>query len=93
MTNVEAKFGLRTRDSKPSDTGSRAHSDPLDVDAVNTLSRLAKEKSHRVRVMWILSAVEFIFERDCNARKSTGKQSSGKGKQSKSWSKSEGKGK
>ena len=29
------------------------------------------------------------FQRDCNARKSTGKQSSGKGKQSKSWSKSE----
>ena len=33
------------------------------------------------------------FHRDCNASKSTGKQSSGKGKQSKSWSKSEGKGK
>ena len=33
------------------------------------------------------------FQRDCNARKNTGKQSSGKGKQSKSWSKSEGKGK
>ena len=33
------------------------------------------------------------FQRDCNARKSTGKQSSCKGKQSKSWSKSEGKGK
>ena len=61
VTYVEAKFGLRTRDSKPSDTGSRAHSDPLDVDAVNTLSRLAKEKSHRVRVMGILSAVEFIL--------------------------------
>ena len=29
------------------------------------------------------------FQRDCNARKSTGKQSSGKGKQSKSWFKSE----
>ena len=33
------------------------------------------------------------FQRDCDARKSTGKQSSGKGKQSKSWSKGEGKGK
>ena len=32
------------------------------------------------------------FQRGCNARKSTGKQSSGKGKHSKSWSKSEGKG-
>ena len=31
VTYVEAKFGLRIRDSKPSDTGSR-------VDAVNSLS-------------------------------------------------------
>ena len=31
-------------------------------------------------------------QRDCDARKNTGKQSSGKGNQSKSWSKSEGKG-
>ena len=38
VTNVEAKFGLRIRDSKPSDTGSRGHSDPMDVDAVNSLS-------------------------------------------------------
>ena len=32
-------------------------------------------------------------QRDCNERKSTSKQSSVKGKQNKSWSKSEGKGK
>ena len=32
------------------------------------------------------------FQRDCNARKNTGMQSYGKGKQRKSWSKSEGKG-
>ena len=38
VTYVEAKFGLRTRDSKPSDTGARGHSDPTDVDAVNSLS-------------------------------------------------------
>ena len=38
VTYVEAKFGLRIRDSKPSDTGSRGHSDPKDVDAVNSLS-------------------------------------------------------
>ena len=38
VTYVEAKFGLRIRDSKPSDTGSRGHSDPMDVDAVNSLS-------------------------------------------------------
>ena len=61
VTYVEAKFGLRIRDSKPSDTGSRVHSDPMDVDAVNSLSRLAKEKGHRVRVMGVLSAVEHIF--------------------------------
>ena len=33
VTYVEAKFGLRIRDSKPSDTGARGHSDPVDVDA------------------------------------------------------------
>ena len=38
VTYVEAKFGLRIRDSKPSDTGARRHSDPMDVDAVNSLS-------------------------------------------------------
>ena len=43
VTYVEAKFGLRIRDSKPSDTGSRGHSDPTDVDAVNSLSS-GKEK-------------------------------------------------
>ena len=37
MTYVEAKFGLRIRDSKPSDMGARGHSDPRDVDAVNSL--------------------------------------------------------
>ena len=61
VTYVEAKFGLIIRDSKPSDTGSRGHSDPMDVEAVNSLSRLAKEKGHRVRVMDVLSAVEHIF--------------------------------
>ena len=33
VTYVEAKFGLRTRDSKPSDTSTRGHSDPVDVDS------------------------------------------------------------
>ena len=42
--------------------------------------------------MGVISAVEQHVQRDCNASKNTGKQSSGKGKQSKSWSKSEGKG-
>ena len=38
VTYVEAKFGLRIRHFKPSDTGARGHSDPMDVDAVNSLS-------------------------------------------------------
>ena len=38
VTYVEAKFGLRICDSKPKDTGSRGHSDPMDVDAVSSLS-------------------------------------------------------
>ena len=38
VTYVDAKFGLRIRDSKPSDTGSRGHSDPIDVGAVSCLS-------------------------------------------------------
>ena len=55
VTCVEAKLGLRIRYSKPSDTGSRGHSDPTAVDAANS-------------------------------------RSFGMGKQSKSWSKNEGKG-
>ena len=46
---LEAKFGLRIRDSKPSDTGARGHSDPMEVGR-SVLSRLAKEKGHRVCV-------------------------------------------
>ena len=38
VTYVEAKFVKRIRDSKSSDAGSRGHSDPVDVDAVNSLS-------------------------------------------------------
>ena len=33
----------------------------MDVDAVNSLSHLAKEKGHRVREMVVSSAVEHIF--------------------------------
>ena len=63
----------------------------MDVDAVNSLSRLAKEKGHRVRVIGVFSLSGAHFQRDCTARKSTSKQSSGKGKQIKS--KNEGNGK
>ena len=41
--------------------GARGHSDPMDVDAVNSLSRLAKEMGHQVRAMGVVSAVEHIF--------------------------------
>ena len=61
VTYVEAKFGLRIRDSKTSDTGLCGHSDPMDVDAVNSLSRQSKEKGHQVRAMRVLSAGEHMF--------------------------------
>ena len=92
VTYVEAKFGLRIRDSKPSDTVSRGHSDPMDVDAVNSLSS-GKGKGSSSPRDGCFKFGGAHFQRDCNARKRTGKQSSGKGKQSKSWSKSEGRGK
>ena len=36
VTFVEAKLGLRIRDSKPSETGARGLADPKDVDATNS---------------------------------------------------------
>ena len=50
VTYVEAKFGLRIRSSKVSDTGARGHSDPMDVDAVNPLSS-ASLVWHRKRII------------------------------------------
>ena len=80
---MDAKFGLRIRGSMPSDTGSRGHSQPMDVDA----------KSPRDGCFKCGGA---HFQRDCNVhgtpRKRNGKQSSGKGKQGKSWLKGAGKG-
>ena len=52
VTFVEAKLGLRIRDSKPSDTGARGHSDPMDVDAVNSLSS-GKGKGSSVLPRWV----------------------------------------
>ena len=88
VTYVEAKFGLRIRDSKPSDTGSRGHSDPMDVDAVNSLSSDKGKGSSSPRD-GCFKCGGAHFQRDCNAPKSTGKQSYGKGKQNKSCSKGE----
>ena len=64
----------------------------MDFDAVNSLSSDKGKGSSSPRDA-CLKCGEAHFQRDCNARKSTGEQSSGKGKQSKSWSKSQGKGK
>ena len=89
---VEAKFGFRVRDSKPSDTGAGGHSDPMDVDAVNSLLS-GKGKGSSSPRDGCFKCGGAHFQRDCNARKNAGKQSSGKCKQSRSWSKSEGKGK
>ena len=38
VTFGKVKFGLRICDSKPSGIGARGHSDPMDVDGVNSLS-------------------------------------------------------
>ena len=91
MTFVEAKFGLRIRDSKPSDTGLREHSDPMDAGAVNSLPS-GKGKGSSGPRDGCFKCGGAHFQRDCNASKNIGKQSSGKGNQSKSWSKSVGTG-
>ena len=75
VTYVEAKFGLRIRDSKPSDTGSRGHSEPTDVDAVNSLSSGKGKGSSSARDGCFKCGAAH-FQRDRNARKNTGKQSS-----------------
>ena len=49
VTYVEAKFGLRISNAKRGDAMSRGHSDPMDVDAVNSFSS-GREKCHRVHV-------------------------------------------
>ena len=84
VTYVEAKFGLRIRDSKPSDTGLREHSE---VGAVNSLSSVEGKGSSVSRV-GCLKCDGAHFQRNCNASKNAGKQASGKGNQGKSWSKS-----
>ena len=89
LTYVEAKFGLRIRDSKPSGTGLREHSDPMDAGAVNSFSRQSKEKGSSVSRVGCFKCRGAHFQRDCNASKNAGKQASGKGNQGRSWSKSE----
>ena len=75
VTCVEAKFVLRNRDSKPGDTGSCGHSDPMDVAAVNSLLS-GKGKGSSSPRDGCFKCGGAHFQRHCNARKSTGKQSS-----------------
>ena len=77
VTYVEAKFGLRIRDAESGDAGSRGRSDPSEVDAVNSLSSSKGKGSSSPRDSCF--HVRGHFQRDCQL--------------SKSWSKSEGKGK
>ena len=60
VMNVPATFGLRIRDSKPSDTSTREHSDPMDVDATNALASCKGKGSSSDEVV-VTSAVEHIF--------------------------------
>ena len=78
VTYVEAKCGLKIRDSKPSDTCLREHSE---VGAVNSLSSVEGKGLSDPRD-GCCKCDGAHFQRDCNARKSTGKQSYGKGRAS-----------
>ena len=60
MTCVEAKFGLIIRDSEPSDTGLREHSD---VGAVDSLSSVEKKSS--VPRVGCSKCDGAHFQRDC----------------------------
>ena len=60
VTYVEAKFGLRIRDSKPSETASRGHSVPWLL-TKSMLLHPAKENGHRVHEMVVSSVVELTF--------------------------------
>ena len=88
VTYVEATCGLRIRDLKPSDAGFRERSDPMDVGAVSSLSSGTGKWSSDLRD-GCLKCGEAHFQRDCNASKNTGKQTSGKSNQSKPSSMSE----
>ena len=93
VTYVEAKFGLRIRGARPGEAVSCAQSDPMDVDAVNSLAT-GKGKASTVPHGGCFTCGGAHHQRDCNARKGKSKQSSGKGKRNgKSWSKSESRGK
>ena len=68
VTYVEAKFGLRIRYSNPSDTGSRGHSDPMDVDVVISPSSSKGIGSSSRRDGYFKCGGAHI-QRDCNAQR------------------------
>ena len=80
VTFVEAKLGLRIRDSKPSQTGGRGHADPKDVDAL-------KSSRWSFPVRWSSCSERLPGSRHPTQRQWQERQ------QSKSWSKSADKGK
>ena len=91
--DVEAKFGLRILESKPSEMGTWGHSDPTDVEAINSLASGKGNGSSRPQGGGFKCRGAH-FQRDGNVhvipRKDNGKQASGKGKQSKScWQRKE----
>ena len=88
VTYVKEKLGLRIRDSKTSEAGFRERSDPTCVAVVSSLLSGKGKWSSDPRER-CLKGDAAHFQRGCNACKNTGKQTSGKGNQNKSWSLSE----
>ena len=83
VTYVEPKFGLRIWDARPGDATSRGQNDPMDVDAVNSLSS-GKGKMSSSPHGGSFTCGGAHFQRDCSGRKGKSRQSSGKGKSNKS---------
>ena len=85
---VEEKFGLRVRGFKPSETSFRESSDSTDIDVASSLLFGNGKWSSDSRGECSKGDTAH-FQRNRNAIKNTGKQTFGKGNQSKSWSMSE----
>ena len=89
VTFVEARFGLRISDSKPSESGARGHSKPIDVDPIVSLASGTGNGKGSTRGCF--KCVGHHVQRDCSVHVTPRKGNDKKGKQSKSWSKSAGK--
>ena len=70
VTYVEAKFGSSIRDSTPSDTVTRGPPDPMDLDAVNSLSSQKRNSASSQRD-GCLKCSETLFQRDCEANRAS----------------------